>query len=249
MWTRAVRRPPQLRAPPGRADTRGHAEREQRKLTERAGRTKRLRGGQPPTTAARKAADELLQVGGVPEQAAFASVHDGRNVKRDDRAWNALVDRFSDLIWSVAGAHQLSEADACDVAQSAWLRLVERRPTPSTRGLRRRTGGSRQSADRRQPRSSRAARSRFDAAARHVHDGDIGSMTNRRPTTRDNLTGPRPTGLACVPVPLLPEGPRVRAAECRPTGDRGRRLPLVGPRRERPGRRSAPGSKSWPPWA
>ncbi|MDP8968975.1 MAG: sigma-70 family RNA polymerase sigma factor [Actinomycetota bacterium] len=43
----------------------------------------------------------------------------------DDQAWNALVDRFSGLVWSVARAHRLSSADAADVAQTTWLRLVE----------------------------------------------------------------------------------------------------------------------------
>jgi RNA polymerase sigma factor (sigma-70 family) len=43
----------------------------------------------------------------------------------DQRAWNALVDRFSRLVWSVARQHRLSESDAGDVAQATWLRLVE----------------------------------------------------------------------------------------------------------------------------
>jgi RNA polymerase sigma factor (sigma-70 family) len=43
----------------------------------------------------------------------------------DQRAWERLVDRFSGLVWSVARAHGLSRADAADVSQTAWLRLVE----------------------------------------------------------------------------------------------------------------------------
>jgi RNA polymerase sigma factor (sigma-70 family) len=43
----------------------------------------------------------------------------------DDHAWETLVDHFSGLIWSVASAHGLGRADAADVAQVAWLRLVE----------------------------------------------------------------------------------------------------------------------------
>src|SRR4051794_29096677 len=43
----------------------------------------------------------------------------------DERAWNALVDRFAGLVWSIARAHRLSDADAADVSQTAWLRLVE----------------------------------------------------------------------------------------------------------------------------
>jgi RNA polymerase sigma factor (sigma-70 family) len=40
-------------------------------------------------------------------------------------AWDALVDRFSALVWSIARAHRLGDADAADVSQTTWLRLVE----------------------------------------------------------------------------------------------------------------------------
>jgi len=43
----------------------------------------------------------------------------------DQRAWEGLIARFSGLVWSVARAHGLSRADAADVSQTAWLRLVE----------------------------------------------------------------------------------------------------------------------------
>lgn len=40
-------------------------------------------------------------------------------------AWDALVDRYSGLVWAVARAHRLERQDAADVAQTTWLRLVE----------------------------------------------------------------------------------------------------------------------------
>jgi RNA polymerase sigma factor (sigma-70 family) len=43
----------------------------------------------------------------------------------DHRAWDALVDEFSGLVWAVARAHRLCDADAADVAGATWLRLVE----------------------------------------------------------------------------------------------------------------------------
>jgi RNA polymerase sigma factor (sigma-70 family) len=43
----------------------------------------------------------------------------------DEAAWNHLVDRYSNLLWAVARAHRLSRADAADVVQATWLRLVE----------------------------------------------------------------------------------------------------------------------------
>ena len=43
----------------------------------------------------------------------------------DSGAWNALVDRYTNLLWSVARSHRLGDADAGDVVQTTWLRLVE----------------------------------------------------------------------------------------------------------------------------
>ena len=44
----------------------------------------------------------------------------------DSAAWDALVDRYAPLIWSVCRKYQLGRADADDVAQSVWLALVDR---------------------------------------------------------------------------------------------------------------------------
>lgn len=43
----------------------------------------------------------------------------------DRAAWDALVDRFSGLVWGVARGHRLQGTDAADVFQTTWLRLVE----------------------------------------------------------------------------------------------------------------------------
>ena len=43
----------------------------------------------------------------------------------DASAWGAIVDRFEGLVWATARAHRLSPADAADVTQTTWLRLVE----------------------------------------------------------------------------------------------------------------------------
>lgn len=43
----------------------------------------------------------------------------------DRAAWNAIVDRFGRLVWATARGHRLSDADAADVVQTTWLRLVE----------------------------------------------------------------------------------------------------------------------------
>jgi RNA polymerase sigma factor (sigma-70 family) len=43
----------------------------------------------------------------------------------DEQAWNALVERYAPMIWSICRHHRLSGADAEDVAQAVWLRLVD----------------------------------------------------------------------------------------------------------------------------
>jgi RNA polymerase sigma factor (sigma-70 family) len=43
----------------------------------------------------------------------------------DEAAWHGLVTRFSSLVWAVARAHRLANADAADVYQTTWLRLAE----------------------------------------------------------------------------------------------------------------------------
>jgi RNA polymerase sigma factor (sigma-70 family) len=43
----------------------------------------------------------------------------------DKQAWNALIERYAPLIWSICRRHRLGRADADDVGQSVWLRLVD----------------------------------------------------------------------------------------------------------------------------
>jgi RNA polymerase sigma factor (sigma-70 family) len=43
----------------------------------------------------------------------------------DAASWQALVERFSGLVWSVTRAYRLGYADAADVFQTTWLRLAE----------------------------------------------------------------------------------------------------------------------------
>jgi RNA polymerase sigma factor (sigma-70 family) len=43
----------------------------------------------------------------------------------DKRAWDALVERYAPLIWSICRRHRLGRADAEDVGQSVWLRLAD----------------------------------------------------------------------------------------------------------------------------
>jgi RNA polymerase sigma factor (sigma-70 family) len=48
-----------------------------------------------------------------------------RAAQNDQAAWNALVDRFGSTVWAIARGHRLNQADAADVFQTTWLRLLE----------------------------------------------------------------------------------------------------------------------------
>jgi RNA polymerase sigma factor (sigma-70 family) len=50
---------------------------------------------------------------------------DGHLLNLDEAAWDRLVARYRGLVWSIARAHRLSDADAADACQATWLRLVE----------------------------------------------------------------------------------------------------------------------------
>ena len=43
----------------------------------------------------------------------------------DQEAWNALVERLAPTVWAMARRHRLNSADAADVFQTTWLRLLE----------------------------------------------------------------------------------------------------------------------------
>ena len=43
----------------------------------------------------------------------------------DKQAWDALVERYAPLIWSICRRHRLADVDANDVAQGVWLQLVD----------------------------------------------------------------------------------------------------------------------------
>jgi RNA polymerase sigma factor (sigma-70 family) len=48
-----------------------------------------------------------------------------RAANGDRQAWDALVEWYAPLIWSICRRHRLADADACDVGQTVWLRLVD----------------------------------------------------------------------------------------------------------------------------
>ena len=47
----------------------------------------------------------------------------------DKHAWDALVERYAPLIWSICRRHGLGDADAEDVSQNVWLKLTDQLET------------------------------------------------------------------------------------------------------------------------
>ena len=47
-----------------------------------------------------------------------------RAANGDRQAWEALVERYAPLIWSICRRYQLGGADAGDVGQAVWLQLL-----------------------------------------------------------------------------------------------------------------------------
>ncbi len=43
----------------------------------------------------------------------------------DREAWESLVTRYERLVWAVTRSHRLADADAADVCQTTWMRLLE----------------------------------------------------------------------------------------------------------------------------
>ena len=48
-----------------------------------------------------------------------------RAAEGDPTAWDAIVDEYAGLLWSVVRGFRLNEAQAADAVQTTWLRLVE----------------------------------------------------------------------------------------------------------------------------
>lgn len=48
-----------------------------------------------------------------------------RAAQGEQGAWDALVDRFGQMVWSVARGFRLDDATAKDVSQTVWVKLIE----------------------------------------------------------------------------------------------------------------------------
>jgi len=60
----------------------------------------------------------------------------------DKQGWDALVERYAPLVWSICRRHQLTDAEASNVGGTVWLQMadqLDRRPSWLA-GYRRRAG-------------------------------------------------------------------------------------------------------------
>jgi RNA polymerase sigma factor (sigma-70 family) len=62
--------------------------------------------------------------GAVPGQDDVARLLE-RAAAGEQAAWNEIVDRYTNLLWSVGRAHRLDTAAINDIVQTTWLRLLE----------------------------------------------------------------------------------------------------------------------------
>ena len=59
----------------------------------------------------------------------------------EEQAWDALVERYAPLIWSICRSHRLGDADAGDVGQRVWRQLVDHLDTGPGSGRATRVAG------------------------------------------------------------------------------------------------------------
>lgn len=85
-------------------------------------------GRYSPTDRPRRPARPCCLVGSRRVSQSSVAELVGAAVEGDVPAWEDLVGRFAGLVWGIARSHRLGDADAADVSQTVWLRLVEHLP-------------------------------------------------------------------------------------------------------------------------
>jgi RNA polymerase sigma factor (sigma-70 family) len=84
----------------------------------------RVTGSKPRVDAAGLTEQDDHQPAGAPDRSAIAVLVQAA-AAGDQHAWNGLVDKFASTVWAIARGYRLNAADAADVSQTTWLRLVE----------------------------------------------------------------------------------------------------------------------------
>lgn len=79
------------------------------------------RGHEKPASTEPPFARKMVHMNGTPEVSRLVR----ESLDGDPAAWKELVHRYAPLVMAVTRNHRLSAADAQDVSQTVWLRLVE----------------------------------------------------------------------------------------------------------------------------
>ena len=125
----------------------------------------------------------------------------------DNPAWDALVERYAPLIWSICRRYRLGRDDADDVGQNVWLRLVDH--LDNIREPAALPGGLATTARRECGHLVRAARG--PRAARYPLDAETIPDEQAGPPEQDLLTAERQAALRQAFADLPPEGQRLIA--------------------------------------
>jgi RNA polymerase sigma factor (sigma-70 family) len=84
---------------------------------------RKIGGGDRESSPGRSRRRHRVDIGPSDRAAAAALVQ--RAAAGDHEAWKALVERFGSTVWAIARAHRLNAAEAADVSQATWHRLLE----------------------------------------------------------------------------------------------------------------------------
>ena len=125
----------------------------------------------------------------------------------DIRAWDALVERYAPVIWSICRRYRLGRDDADDVGQNVWLRLVDhldniREPAALPGWLATVT---------KRACLRVAAAARASLAAGHVMDAETVPDEQAGPAEQDLLAAERQAALRQAVADLPPDGQRLIA--------------------------------------
>ena len=101
----------------------------------------------------------------------------------DKQAWDALVERYAPLIWSICRRYRLADADADDVGQSVWLQLVDQLGQDPRPGRAARLAGHHHPA-RMRPGPARGAQDRRAAGSCAGRRGPSRTSRPRRPSRK-----------------------------------------------------------------
>ena len=91
-------------------------------ITSGLGRALAIQGGYGPPAALRPGGERTGPRCAMTRRSPRWSPGPGTGTRR---AWDAIVDRYAPLIWSICRRYRLDRADTDDVGQSVWLRLVD----------------------------------------------------------------------------------------------------------------------------